>query len=103
MHLLCCYGMYKPYFCSMKHETFGGLTVQAVADDGCVETIGMGGMDAELVGTPGERIEIDEECTVRSLSTDDVTGDGRFAMLAIHHLSWSVVGIWQKGQINHSF
>jgi hypothetical protein len=46
--------------CGMEHQAVSRRSVQTVADDGCIQSVRVGGMDSELVGTTGEGIEIDE-------------------------------------------
>ena len=70
--------------------------VEAVAHDGCIQAIWMSGMDAQLVRTTGERIEIDEEGAIGTVFANMIARDSRFAMFETNHLSRSVVRIRQE-------
>ena len=43
-------GVVKLQDCGVETKTASGQTVEGVADDGGVEPVGMGAVDAELVG-----------------------------------------------------
>ena len=72
-------------------------------EDGGIETVGMGGVDAELVGAAGKRKEIDQNSAIRAIFPYFITRNGRFAVLEVHHLSRTVVGIGQEGKVNQTF
>ena len=101
MHHLACGGMWEGEFGGMEAEAFGGFaSVEAVTDDRCIESEGVRGMDAELVGASGEGEEIHEDRAVRPTLADEKTGEGRFAMLHMDHLSGTVVGVGEERQVN---
>ena len=64
MHFLLCNRVQKCNLRSVQHKSFAQFSIQSVAEDGGIETIGMRGMDTELVCAAGKRIEIDEECAI---------------------------------------
>ena len=81
MHHLARGGMWKGEFGGMEAEAFGGFaSVEAVADDRCIEA--------------------EEDRAVRPALADEKTGEGRFAMLHMDHLSGTVVGVGEERQVN---
>ena len=64
MHLLLRNRVQKCNLRGVQHKSFPLFSIQSVAEDGGIETIGMRGMDTELVRAAGKRIEIDEECAI---------------------------------------
>ena len=59
VHLLSCDGMLEGYFRCMEHQSLAFGAVEFVADDGPPQSVGMGAMDAELMGASAGRIEFD--------------------------------------------
>ena len=49
--------MGKFYLVAMQAETVGRLAVELVTDDGAAETVGVGAVHTQLVGTPRVGVE----------------------------------------------
>ena len=56
----------------------------------------MGGMDTELVRATGEGEEINKHRAIRAKFAHFIAGNSRFAMLDIHHLTRTVIGVREK-------
>lgn len=103
MHHLARGGMWEGEFGGMEAEAFSGFaSVEAVADDRCIEAEWVGGMDAELVGASGEGEKIHEDRAVRPTLADEKTSESRLAMLHMDHLSGTVVGVGEERQVYES-
>ena len=50
VHLFTRYGMAEPDFSGMEHQSVALRAVELVALDGASQSVGMGAMDAQLVG-----------------------------------------------------
>ena len=57
MHLFASHGVGEPYLGSVKTKTLTLDAIELVAHDGTAQTIGVGTMDAQLVGATSLRIE----------------------------------------------
>ena len=97
MHFFVRNGVLEADFSGMQHESISGLSVQSVADDRRIETVWVRSMHTELVCAACKRIEIDEHCSVLTTFAHHKACDGRFAVLAVHHLSRTIVWIRKKG------
>ena len=96
MHLFLCMGMEEGDLRGVEEKPLCRSAIEAVAEDGSIQSVGMRGMHTELVRTTGEREEINEVSTILPLFTDGITRDSRFAMFPVHHLTRPVVGVWQE-------
>ena len=76
------------YLFGMEIEAVGTGAVEDVARDGTSEAVGMGAVDAELVGAACLGIELHAV-----LVGEDITGDGGLAHSVVDHLTWGVEGI----------
>ena len=80
----------------MQIEPFGRLSVEGIAHDGAVQAIGVGGMDAELVGAACDRMKEDFCCAVRIFVNDFIFGESRFSLNHIHLLARTLVVVRGK-------
>ena len=76
----------------VEHEPGGGCAIQAVADDGAVESPGMRGVDSQLMGAAREQGKGDP-CQATTALEHTVTGHGRFTELIIYALARTIVNI----------
>ena len=83
----------------MQHQAGGGLAVEAVAHDGAVQALWVGGMDAQLVGAARERLKADSGHAVVAFQ-HMVSGHCGPAVLAVHSLAGTVVDVGADGQID---
>lgn len=84
----------------MQIEAIGRLSIQFVATDRQVQPRRMGGMDAQLVGPAGFGIESDARPSL-FISHDGITGNGRFAIGLVNHLSRAVQRVGTEWQAYH--
>lgn len=103
MHLLLRNGVKETNLCGVEHQSLSGLTIQSISYNRSVQSIGMSGMDAQLVGATGERKEIHEQSAIGATLANHIARDSGFAVLTIYHLPRPVIGIRQKGQIDLPF
>ena len=77
----------------MEHQAAVAMrvaeTIELVAADGTPQSVGMGAMNAELVGAAGMGIEGYEVVAEKF-----VVGNSALAMLHVDNLSWPVHGVW---------
>lgn len=98
MHLFLCMGMEEGDLRGVEEQPLCRSAIEAVAEDGGIQSVGMRGMHTQLVRTTGERVEIHQKDTILPLLTDGITRDSRFAVLPVHHLTRPVVGVRQEGK-----
>ena len=82
----------------MKIKAVGGSTVEDVAFDGHSQSVGMGAVDAQLVGAPRFGVELDA-----AIPFINIVGDSWFSVAAIDRVAWGVEGVAQDGQGDDSF
>lgn len=85
MHLPFCYGMTEPYLGSVEVEAVSLGAIELVTLDRTTQAVGMGTVDAQLVGAPCLGVEGDE-VRVEELVIRYCT----LSMLHIHHLPGTV-------------
>ena len=78
-------GVVEPDFCRMEQQTFTFGAVEFVTNDRAAQSVGMGAMDAQLMGAPRLRIECHQV-----VGYHFVVSDGTFAVFQVHNLSWTV-------------
>ena len=88
--------LFNFYFFRMEHEPFGGLAVEAVADDGIAQAEGMGAVDTELMRAARYRSQLNEGMTVPVLN-HAVMRLGLLAVLSVHHLARPVIEVGPQG------
>ena len=93
MHLFFCYGMRESNLGGVQVEPVSRRAIQPVAHNWRIQTVGMSRMYAQLVRTAGVRIEIYEDCSVRTPLTQTVACDSRTAVGEFHHLTRAVVRV----------
>ena len=84
-------------------QAVGRMPVEHVALDGGVQSVGMCGVYAQLVGTACMREECDARCAVGIPFQHLIIGYGRFAVLVAYHLLRPVVGIQTERQGDGAF
>ena len=105
MHFLTGDGMVEPDFGGMEHEAGALGAVELVAHNGTAKSVGMGAVDAQLVGAARLGVEGDQ---VRGERREEgggrfvdelVVGDSPLAVLHVDNLSGTVhgVGTQRKG------
>ena len=57
MHLPFCYGVTEPYLGSVEVESVSLRAIELVTHDGATQAVGVGTVYAQLMGTPGLRVE----------------------------------------------
>lgn len=88
----------------MEVKTIGRLSVEGVAGNGTVHAIGMGGVDAQLVGATGFGPVGDAGFRFACEDIQHfVAGDGGLAPLEIDHLQGAVVVVRTEGKADKSF
>ena len=89
-------------FLCMEHETRGRLlrTIESVADHGMTQAERGGGMETELMGASGQRVEGYQGAGSLSVYIlyDLIAGEGSFAKLPIDHLTGTVIWIGADGE-----
>ena len=103
MHLLTSGWMTEPDFGSMQPETVALGAVEFVANDGAAQPVGVGTVDAQLVGAPRLGPKGNECPTLGLACRGDgaqylVVGDSPLAVFQVYHLSRTVHGVWPQGQ-----
>ena len=81
------------YLFGMEVEAVGTGAVEDVALDGTSEAVGMGAVDAELVGAACLGIELHAV-----LVGEDVTGEGGLAYAVVDDLAGRIEGIAGEGE-----
>jgi hypothetical protein len=86
--------MTKPDFCGMKHQTltlFAGA-IELVTNNGAAQTVRMGTMDAQLVGSTGLRPQ-----GYKTVRQEFVVGNGTLAMFGVYKLPRTIHRVWAQG------
>lgn len=100
-------GVVKLQDCGVETKTASGQTVEGVADDGGVEPVGMGAVDAELVGASCGGGEAQQGGAAAIVKGDDtqhfVERMGGFAVGEINAHPWQVEVVGGQGQTDFSF
>lgn len=91
VHFLPCYGVFEPYFSSMKHQSFALVSVEFIAYNGASEPVGVSTVNAQLVGSSGMGVEGYEV-----VGDELIVGDGLLAVFHVHHLPRPVHGVWAQ-------
>ena len=60
MYGFACRRMGEPYLCSMKHQSFALGAIELVPHNGTAQSVGMGTVDAQLMGATGMGIKGDK-------------------------------------------
>ena len=83
----------EPEFGSVEHQAAVAMrvteTIELVTKDGASQPIGVGAMNAELVGAAGMWVEGYEVVAEKF-----VVGNSALAVLHVDNLSWPVHGVW---------
>ena len=77
--------MHETDILGMEEKAGGRCAVEVIAYDGAMQSVGMGGMYAQLVGAAGKWIEGDAGCIFRRLQYL-IASDGLLALFVINHL-----------------
>lgn len=100
-------GVVKLQDCGVETQTASGQTVERVADDGGVESVGMGAVDAELVGASCGGGEAQQGGTAAVAEGDDtqhfVERVGWFAVGEINAHPWQVEVVGGQGKADFAF
>ena len=86
----------------MQMQTVGGMAIECVAPDGTVQTIGMGTMEAKLMGAAGEGMKLYACPALGICAHHFVFGDGGFSMYVVDDLAWTVCGVRTQRQTDDS-
>ena len=84
-------------------EPCSGFAIERVAEDGRVQSLGMGGVHAELVRPSRQREESDARTASRFVAQDPIARDGRFPMHRVYHLTRTVGRIRAERERNLAF
>lgn len=74
MYGFACRWMGEPYLCSMKHQSFAFGAIKLVPHNGTAQSVGMGTVDAQLMGATGLRIKGDKGAHPLPLPEGGVVG-----------------------------
>lgn len=100
-------GVVKLQDCGVETQAASGQTVEWVADDGGVEPVGMGAVDAELVGASCGGGEAQQGGAAAIVEGDDtqhfVERVGGFAVDEIYAHPWQVEVVGDQGQTDFTF
>lgn len=100
-------GVVKLQDCGVETQTASGQTVERVADDGGVEPVGMGAVDAELVGASCGGGEAQQGGAAAIVKGDDaqhfVERMGGFAVGEIYAHPWQIEVVGGQGQADFAF
>ena len=96
MHSLTCNGVGEFYLVAVQTEPLTLSSIEFIADDGATETVGVGAVHAQLVGTAGVGIE-GEECPTASDIKHFKFRHCRLASLVVHHLAGTIRRVEDQG------
>ena len=100
-------GVVKLQDCGVETQAASGQTVEGVADDGGVEPVGMGAVDAELVGASCGGGEAQQDGTAAVVEGDDtqhfIERMGGFAVGEINAHPWQVEVVGGQGKADFAF
>ena len=82
----------------VKVQPVGWLSVQGISFDGTTQTVGMCGMEAQLVSAS----RFGKEKNV-AVVLQFIVGDSLFPVLMADHLTWTVERVRQQWQRNATF
>ena len=84
----------------LEDVRLGVAAIEPVTEDGAAEALGMGGVDAELVGAAGVGREAHFQGAVGVGGEDFVFRQGAFAFLGVHFLPGAVVPVRGDRQVD---
>ena len=94
--------MYELQCGGMQIQTVGRLTVEVITYNRMVQSLRMGGMYTELMGTSRMRIECNSCFSVLAFQYP-IGGDRPFAILPAHHLARTIHRVRTDGQVDDAF
>ena len=77
----------------VEHQSLCGVAIEVVAYDGARQPVGMGAVDAQLVGAPRQGVKLNSV-----VGQHAVVGDGLMPVCGIHELAWAVGQVGAQGQ-----
>ena len=95
--------MAEGYFCSMEQQAAGSSAIKRITDDGGMETIGMGAVNAQLMCTPRQWEKMQARGGGTFSMDSPIVRNGAFAQCEVHHLARTVSRIGTEGKRYHAF